>query len=41
MVSTLEAAFVARTLGDRLAFFQIGNEPDFYRDANNGTLPPG
>jgi hypothetical protein len=37
----VEAAFVARTLGDRLAFFQIGNEPDFYRDANNGTRPQG
>lgn len=36
-----EAAFVAGKLGDRLAFFQIGNEPDFYRDANNGTRPPG
>jgi hypothetical protein len=36
-----EAAYVRRKLGRRLAFFQIGNEPDFYRDANNGTRPPG
>ena len=27
--------------GSDLEFFQIGNEPDFYRDANNGTRPPG
>ena len=39
--AAVEAAYVARTLGDRLAFFQIGNEPDFYRDANNGTRPQG
>lgn len=39
--AAVEAAYVARTLGDRLAFFQIGNEPDFYRDANNGTRPRG
>lgn len=39
--AAVEAAYVAHTLGDRLAFFQIGNEPDFYRDANNGTRPPG
>jgi hypothetical protein len=36
-----EAAFVAKTLGDRLAFFQIGNEPDLYRNPSNGTRPPG
>lgn len=36
-----EAAYVHKALGDRLAFFQIGNEPDFYRDANNGTRPAG
>lgn len=36
-----EAAYVAKAVGDRLEFFQIGNEPDFYRDANNGTRPPG
>jgi hypothetical protein len=39
--AAVEAAYVARTLGDKLAFFQIGNEPDFYRDANNGTRPRG
>jgi hypothetical protein len=36
-----EAAYVARAVGERLEFFQIGNEPDFYRDPNNGTRPPG
>jgi len=36
-----EAAYVARAVGERLEFFQIGNEPDFYQDANNGTRPPG
>jgi hypothetical protein len=36
-----EAAYVAGKVGDRLEFFQIGNEPDFYHDANNGTRPPG
>ena len=36
-----EAAYVARAVGERLQFFQIGNEPDFYRDPNNGTCPPG
>jgi hypothetical protein len=30
-----EAAYVARRLGKRLLFLQIGNEPEFYRDANN------
>lgn len=35
-----EAAYVAGTLGGRLEYFQIGNEPDFYHDANNGTRPP-
>lgn len=30
-----EAAYVARKLGKRLLFFQIGNEPEYYRDANN------
>lgn len=39
--AAVEAAYVANRLGSRLAFFQIGNEPDFYRDANNGTRPPG
>lgn len=36
-----EAAYVAKAVGDRLDFFQIGNEPDFYQDAINGTRPPG
>ena len=35
-----EAALVASKIGDRLEFFQIGNEPDFYHDAINGTRPP-
>jgi hypothetical protein len=35
-----EAAYVSAKVGERLEFFQIGNEPDFYRDANNGTRPP-
>jgi hypothetical protein len=34
-----EAAYVARRLGKRLLFFQIGNEPEFYRDANNRLRP--
>jgi hypothetical protein len=32
-----EAAYVAQKVGDQLEFFQIGNEPDFYHDVNNGT----
>ncbi len=36
-----EAAYVARAVGERLEYFQIGNEPDFYQDAINGTRPPG
>lgn len=34
-----EAACVARTLGSRLAYFQIGNEPDYYGQSNNGLRP--
>jgi hypothetical protein len=30
-----EAAYAARKLGKRLLYFQIGNEPEYYRDANN------
>jgi hypothetical protein len=30
-----------RALGDRLRFFQIGNEPDFYRAENNLLRPRG
>jgi hypothetical protein len=36
-----EAAYVAKAVGDRLEFFQIGNEPDLYTKASNGTRPPG
>jgi hypothetical protein len=35
-----EAAYVAEKIGDRLEFFQIGNEPDLYKNASNGTRPP-
>jgi len=35
-----EAAYVMRQAGDRLEFFQIGNEPDLYHRASNGTRPP-
>jgi len=35
-----EAAYVARRLGAYLRFFQIGNEPEYYRDANNRLRPP-
>lgn len=36
-----EAAYVASALGEKLRFFQIGNEPDLYRTANNLLRPPG
>jgi hypothetical protein len=36
-----EAAYVARAVGRHLEYFQIGNEPDFYHDAINGTRPAG
>jgi hypothetical protein len=36
-----EAAYVAQKIGDRLDFFQIGNEPDLYTKASNGTRPQG
>jgi hypothetical protein len=35
------AAYVAHALGPRLRYFQIGNEPDFYQDANNRLRPQG
>ncbi|HET7102796.1 MAG TPA: hypothetical protein VFI20_01795 [Terracidiphilus sp.] len=35
-----EAAYVAKALGPRLQFFQIGNEPEFYKNANNGLRGP-
>ena len=34
-----EAAFVAGALGPKLRYFQIGNEPDFYREGNNRLRP--
>jgi len=34
-----EAAYAARLLGSRLLYFQIGNEPEFYRDTNNRLRP--
>lgn len=34
-----EAAYVANKLGSRLLYFQIGNEPEFYRDPNNRLRP--
>jgi hypothetical protein len=36
-----EAAHVARALGGKLRYFQIGNEPDFYRADNNLLRPRG
>ncbi|MFT4112838.1 hypothetical protein [Silvibacterium sp.] len=39
--AAVEAAYAAKRLGSHLIFFQIGNEPDFYRDSNNGTRPAG
>ncbi len=36
-----EAAYVTEKIGNRIEFFQIGNEPDLYRTATNGTRPPG
>ncbi len=34
-----ESAYVARVLGPRLLYFQIGNEPEYYRNSNNGLRP--
>jgi hypothetical protein len=36
-----EAAHVAKALGEKLLFFQIGNEPDLYTTANNLLRPAG
>ena len=36
-----EASYVARALGEKLRYFQIGNEPDFYRAENNLLRPRG
>lgn len=35
-----EAAYVSKALGSRLLFFQIGNEPEYYRDSNNRLRTP-
>lgn len=35
-----EAAYVARVLGSRLLFFQIGNEPEYYSNANTDLRSP-
>jgi len=34
-----EAAYVAQRLGKRLLYFQIGNEPEYYRNDNNRLRP--
>jgi hypothetical protein len=39
--AAVEAAYVASKLAGRIEYFQIGNEPDLYRTATNGTRPPG
>jgi hypothetical protein len=39
--AAVEAAYVASKLGPALLFFQIGNEPNYYGDPNNGTRPAG
>jgi hypothetical protein len=36
-----EAAYVADKVGRHLDYFQIGNEPDLYQTATNGTRAPG
>ncbi len=36
-----EAAYVARALGPKLLYFQIGNEPDLYKTPNNLLRPAG
>jgi hypothetical protein len=35
-----EAAYASEKLGDRLLYFQIGNEPEYYRDDNNRLRSP-
>jgi len=35
-----EAAYVAEKTGHRLQFFQIGNEPEYYRNPTNQLRPP-
>jgi len=36
-----EAAYVAKALGPKLLYFQIGNEPDLYKTPNNLLRPAG
>jgi hypothetical protein len=36
-----EAAYVAKALGEKLLYFQIGNEPDLYKTTNNLLRPAG
>ncbi len=36
-----EAAYVAKRIGRRLQYLQIGNEPEYYRDENNQLRHPG
>jgi hypothetical protein len=36
-----EAAYVAKALGPRLLYFQIGNEPDLYKSPHNMLRPAG
>jgi len=35
-----EAAYAAQKLGSRLLYFQIGNEPEYYRNSNNRLRTP-
>ncbi|HEY5347584.1 MAG TPA: hypothetical protein VIJ72_05285, partial [Rhizomicrobium sp.] len=37
----VEAAYVAKALGPRLLYFQIGNEPDLYKSPHNMLRPAG
>ncbi|MDE3200972.1 MAG: hypothetical protein KGN79_08625 [Acidobacteriota bacterium] len=39
--AAVEAAYVWKSVGDRLEYFQVGNEPDLYTKASNGTRPEG
>ncbi|HWA93243.1 MAG TPA: hypothetical protein VG844_01480 [Terracidiphilus sp.] len=39
--AAVEAAYVAKAVGDRLEYFQVGNEPDLYTKASNETRPAG
>ena len=35
-----EAAWVAKKIGPRLQYFQIGNEPEYYRNQSNQLRAP-